>query len=155
MTDTVEQVNEQLVELLQKARKLQNITIGEAAERLNLSAKQLEKFEEPDLDLKKLSAFERGYLRNYAFLLDVNLEKFEIEFPRGLSVGSELQSIQRDNFKTRKPIKIGWFLKLVIFVGLIFLVVWGLSILGFDFSQLDLGKTLEKASEIALPKPNQ
>jgi len=155
MTDTVEEVNEPLLELLQNAREQQHLTLDEAAERLNLSVKQLEKFEEPDLDLKKLSAFERGYLRNYAYLLGVGFENFESQFPSGMSVGSELQSIQRDNFKTHKPFKIGRFIKLVFFVALVLLVVWVLSLLGVDFTQSDLGKTLEKATEISLPKPNQ
>ncbi|WP_321326731.1 helix-turn-helix domain-containing protein [Thiomicrorhabdus sp.] len=155
MTDTVEEGNEQLIELLQKAREQQNISIDEAAEKLNLSVKQLEKFEESDLDLTTLSTFERGYLRNYAFLLGVNIEKFEEQFPRGMSVGAELQSIQRDNFKTRKPIKIGRFFKFIFFVALIILVIWVLSTLGIDFSQSDLGKTLEKATEISLPEPNK
>ena len=155
MTDTVEDSNAQLSELLALGREQKNLSIDEAAEKLNLSCKQLEKLESGDLNLQNLSTFERGYLRNYASLVDVNLDEFEIYFPHGINVGSELQSIQRDGFKTTKPIMSRLWVKITLFISIVVLIVWFLSSLGIDLSQVDLNKTLEQATEITLPNPIQ
>ncbi|GAB6070700.1 hypothetical protein JCM30760_17970 [Thiomicrorhabdus hydrogeniphila] len=157
MTDTVEETikTQPLQELLVQAREKKNMALAEAAKKLNLSVKQLEKFETSDLDLKNLTPFERGYLRNYAFLLNVDMKEFEDQFPAGMSIGSDLQTIHHDKFQTRKPFKISGWIKLLFIVLLIALVIWIASTLGIDFSKTDIGKTLEKVTEISLPNPTE
>jgi len=157
MTDTVEEVikTQPLQELLVQAREKQSLAIGEAAEKLNLSVNQLEKFEAPDLDLKSLTPFERGYLRNYAFLVNVDIEEFADQFPTGMSVGSDLQTIRHDKFQTGKPFKFGVWIKLLFFVIFIAIAIWIASSLGIDFTKSDLGKTIEKVTEITLPNQSE
>ncbi|MDX1352822.1 MAG: helix-turn-helix domain-containing protein [Thiomicrorhabdus sp.] len=155
MTDIVEDSNTQLSKLLILGREQKKMTVQEAADKLNLSSKQLEKLESSDVNPQELTTFERGYLRNYAALLEVDLQEFETYFPEGKSVGSELQSIQRDNFKTTKPVMNQLWVRVTLFIVVLGLIVWLLFTLGADFSQVDLNRTLEQATEMTLPNPEQ
>ena len=153
MNDNVEGSLNQLSGMLTLAREQKDMSMDEVAEKLNLSSKQLDKFEDSNLKIQELSTFERGYLRNYAALLEVDLSEFEEDFPSGISIGSELQSIQRDGYKTTKPIMSRLSIKMILLALVIGLLIWLVFSSGIDFSQMDLNKTLEKATEMTLPNP--
>lgn len=155
MTDTAEEVKTSLSQLLIDARNSKNMSIDEAAEKLNLSSTQLANLEQDSLDLKSLSTFERGYLRNYAFLLNVDINEFEQQFPSDKDVGAELQSIHRENYATQKPfISKGWR-RFIYFIVFLVFVVWLLSFLEIDLTQTDFNRALQEATEMTLPNPEQ
>lgn len=84
-------LNEQFVQARQKL----NVTLDEAAASLNLPVKQLEKFESSEWDTSTMNPFERGYMRNYAQYLGVDVRECEHLFPEGEEVGSNLKSVRR------------------------------------------------------------
>ncbi|MDG6778446.1 helix-turn-helix domain-containing protein [Thiomicrorhabdus sp. zzn3] len=116
-----------LNQLLSDARKSQKLTIKEAAKKLNLSEAQLQQFEQASCDLATMGPFERGYLRNYAQLLDVDEAVVESYLDAVSSAGSELKSMQRFQYPAPKPLIRGSFGRFVVWVLLIVLggaLVW-------------------------------
>lgn len=86
----------ELHETLKSARQAQALTLEMVSERLKLTKAQIEHFESPDLDLEKLTPFQRGYLRNYAEILSIDISEFENQFPNGMSVSSELSRVEQE-----------------------------------------------------------
>ncbi|WP_024850743.1 helix-turn-helix domain-containing protein [Hydrogenovibrio kuenenii] len=93
MTNTVKL---ELHETLKTARKAQTLTLEMVSERLKLTKAQIEYFESPELDLDALNTFQRGYLRNYANMLSIDIGEFEGHFPEGVSVSSDLSRVEQD-----------------------------------------------------------
>lgn len=100
MTETAKP---KLHELLKEARVSQALTLEMVSERLKLTKAQIEYFESPDLDLEHLSPFQRGYLRNYADILSIDIGEFESAFPDGIAVSSHLSRVGQDSAE-QKPI---------------------------------------------------
>lgn len=96
MSKTQFEINEQpLHERFINAREQKKLTLDSVSESLSLSITQLKKLESDGLDLDDITAFERGYIRNYAQFLGVDIRQFTDSFPEGDRVSSELKSINR------------------------------------------------------------
>lgn len=83
--------------LLKSERENRSLTIETIADRLKLSSDQIEFFEQTGIDLSALTPFQRGYLRNYAELLEVDISSFEMAFPDGRLVSSDLASVEQSD----------------------------------------------------------
>ncbi|MEA1990022.1 MAG: helix-turn-helix domain-containing protein [Pseudomonadota bacterium] len=151
MADAVEDVKPKLSEVLLEARTEKGLSLELLAEKLNLSVSQLQKFESDSLNLSELTTFERGYLRNYANLLEIEIDSYQAAFPDGMAVGSDLQPLQRFSYKSSKPLLTKFWVKLIIFIIVMAAIVWGVSLLEIDFSQTDMTTTFEQATDIKLP----
>lgn len=103
-----------LSQKLLKAREERGLTQAEVSKALNLMLSQIEKLEQPDMQLQNMTAFERGYLRNYAQFLDVDMGPYEAEFPDGGLVGSDLKSMSRFQYPAPKPLLKGFFGKVIL-----------------------------------------
>lgn len=113
-----------LPETLKQEREQQGLSLEVIAEKLNLSVEQISHIESAQADIADLSPFERGYIRNYASLLEVDMKPFADDFPSGSGVGSELQPVQRYSYKMSKPISSRrWFKKTFSLLIIIFLIV--------------------------------
>lgn len=113
--------------LLAHARDDKEMSLEQAAEKLNLSTEQLRFFEKADLDIAELNAFERGYLRNYAALLDVDLNQFPEFAPAGKNVASELHATAEYNDYSQKSAFFGpLLLKKLFWLLLLFALGYGL-----------------------------
>ena len=116
-----------LNERLLQTRKKLNLTLNEVADHLNLRAAQLAKLEQPEIDYKGCSAFERGYIRNYAQYLKVDISQFTAELEEDDRSGNPLKSMNRFNYLAPKPIFINGFVKGALVVVLIFLIgLWAI-----------------------------
>ena len=104
MAEAESEVVQALPEKLRQERENQGLSLEAIAEKLNLSVEQISQIESVQGNIAELSPFERGYIRNYANLLDVDISPFAEEFPHGSGVGSELQPVQRYSYKLSRPI---------------------------------------------------
>lgn len=130
----MEEVKLSLSEVLLEARTKKDVSLEDLAEKLNLPVSQLQKFESDSLRLGELTTFERGYLRNYASLLEIEIDRYQAAFPEGMAVGSDLQPLQRFSYNSSKPLLSKRWFKLLIFMALASVLVWGLSLLEIDFT---------------------
>lgn len=153
MTETVESVKPMLAELLYESRQAEGLSLEAAAEKLNLSVEQLTKFESQSLVLSELTTFERGYLRNYASLLHVNIDDYQTEFPDGIGVATDLQPIQRFSYKSHKPLLSRGWVRWLLLLFIIAAIVWGITRIGIDFTQSDVVKAIQETTEMTLPTP--
>ncbi|MDX1346742.1 MAG: helix-turn-helix domain-containing protein [Thiomicrorhabdus chilensis] len=122
-----ENVEVPLNELLSKTRKARHLSVEEAAKSLNLSVEQLENLEDAELNLAELSPFERGYLRNYMGLLELDESLYEIYFPSAQPVGSQLKSMKRFQFVEPKPalfMSVGRFILILVILAAAGIAVW-------------------------------
>lgn len=155
MADSVADAVPKLSDKLTQAREDKGMTLESVADQLNLSVSQLKMLENPELDLAKLTPFERGYIRNYAQFLELDISEYEAQFPSGLTVGSDLQSVQRYSYKTSKPLMSRGWVKMIGFILLAILAFWMISESGVDFTQIDYPATENQAADIQLPTINQ
>lgn len=89
--------------LLREAREAQHLTLDTVSSQLNMSLQQLQRLEDDDLDPTTMSPFERGYVRNYAAMLQIPSAQIEHYFPQS-EVVSDLHSVQRYySFDENKP----------------------------------------------------
>lgn len=65
-----------LVNALKKSREANGWTVEEVAEKLKISASHLYALEDEQVDIASLDPFKRGYLRNYADLLGVDVSNY-------------------------------------------------------------------------------
>lgn len=151
MSEVVSEEVPKLSEKLKQAREDQGWTLETVAEKLNLSVEQIAKLESMNTDLADLTPFERGYIRNYASLLEVSIEEFESEFPSGTVVGSDLQSVERYSYKVSKPIMSRSWVKMVFYIVIFVVVAWVVSVLDLSLSDFTETQQSETASEILLP----
>lgn len=119
--------NQTIGTLFKEARKAKSLTLEAVSDRLKLTVEQLEFFESQDVDLAQLDPFQRGYLRNYAEVLGVDLSDFEKQFPDGRTVSSQLASVEQPE-KTAAPLLSTAILKWLS-VSLIILIVAGLILI--------------------------
>lgn len=152
MSETESEVIVTISAKLKQTREQQGLTIEGVAETLNLSEEQISELEHDVADVKELSPFQRGYLRNYANLLGMDLTEIEAQFPDGIAVGSDLYSVQRYSYKVSKPLMgRGWFKALIwlIFIAAIAIVVASLDINLDDFNAITGGS---ESTQIVLPE---
>jgi len=104
MSETEKDTNERpLSEKFVEARHKKNITLEEASEALNLRPEQVSKLESASFDLKKMTSFERGYARNYAQYLDLDIEEYKADFSESKQVVAELKSMSRFKYPAPQP----------------------------------------------------
>jgi cytoskeleton protein RodZ len=106
---------------LRQARERKRMSLTHAAESLRISAEHLELFESGAFEFAELDPFQRGYIRNYAEMLEVDLSPYATFFPKVTDVGATLQAVDLEEEHARPLISIG-MLK-----GLISLVILALA----------------------------
>jgi cytoskeleton protein RodZ len=126
MAEDVSENTIPLNRVLATSREAQGLNLEHIASQLNLAPAQLEKLENDTLDPEKLSTFERGYVRNYASLLQIDPAVIDHYF-LGCDYGySELHSVKKYGCTTHKPLLgrgiVKWLLGLVL-LGLLLLLV--------------------------------
>jgi len=120
MSESIPESNKTpLNEKLVQAREHKGLTQEQASEALNLRLSHIQKLEHSGLELTGMNAFERGYLRNYAQFLNLEIDAYEDEFPEGGKVGSELKSMSRFQYPAPKPIMKGLFGKLILLIAIL------------------------------------
>jgi cytoskeleton protein RodZ len=92
-----------LGETLEEARVNKGISIQEAAERTKIRVSFLEAFENNDFDIKLPEIYRKGFVKNYAELLDLNPEEIEAAYLRlqgkgGRQVNRSKSNAGRENF---------------------------------------------------------
>ena len=137
---------------LKAMREQQGLTTAGVAETLNLSEEQIIDLESNIQNLKTLSPFQRGYLRNYANLLGMDMTELESQFPDGMGVGSDLFSVQRYSYKVSKPLMSRGWVKAIIY--LVFVVVIAIGIASLDINLDDLKAVTDTSApkQIVLPE---
>lgn len=124
MGETQFEINEQpLNEQFIKVREQKNLTLESVSKSLNLSVPQLEKLESQQVDFSKMSTFERGYIRNYAQFLEIDIQSYDAGLVEVAPVSSQLRSLSRFKYPAQQP-----FLKKG--VGKAILIVTALIVLG-------------------------
>lgn len=83
----------ELSEALQKARLQKKLSLVQVSETLKVAERHLAAFENEPLNLAKLTPFQRGYLRNYAELLEVSLLPYAVELQGQAELESSLKTI--------------------------------------------------------------
>ncbi len=151
MAETGSEVEMRVSEKLKQAREDQGLSLEAVAEKLNLSVEQIGKIEQIDSDIAQLSPFERGYIRNYANLLECDISEYEAQFPDGIGVGSELHSVQRYSYKVSKPFVSRKWVKRVFYLLLIIAVLVVLSMLNINIDDFKGVTQSVQESPIALP----
>lgn len=109
-----------LAQLIRTGREQKNLTLEDVAKALKLPEEKLQYLETID-DLTKISAFDRGHLRNYAALLDLDLSPFEMNSDQVKDMQMTLKSVQQDDLNldaAHKVKKLIW-LAAVLVVALI------------------------------------
>ncbi|GKT11721.1 MAG: cytoskeleton protein RodZ [Thiomicrorhabdus sp.] len=143
-----------LNELFIKSREAKGLSLDTVASQLNMSVEQLEKLEGNSFNPTNLTIFERGYVRNYAALLEIESDVFELYFPESNSVCSELHSVQRYSGPANKPL-----FNTALFKGLFAMGIAGLIVLLVWINMPVLDRALssapatEKSIGIVLEKP--
>ena len=93
-----------LGETLEEARLSKGISIQEAAERTKIRVSFLEAFEKNDFDIKLPEIYRKGFVKNYAELLDLNPEEIEAAYLRSQGKGGKVSrsksnaNAARENF---------------------------------------------------------
>ncbi|MDX1795824.1 MAG: helix-turn-helix domain-containing protein [Hydrogenovibrio sp.] len=116
------QTPQQLSEMLKSKRKAQALSLEMVSERLKLTKEQLEYFESPELNLAELTPFQRGYLRNYAEVLGVDVSQFDTEFPDGIQVSSTLSKVEQYDAK-KAPLISPEFLKWILWALVVAIII--------------------------------
>lgn len=100
---------------LKRAREQLGWSLDLVAERLNLSIEQIEKLESLEKEVGELSPYERGYVRNYAQLVGLDLMAYEAKFPDGGTIASDIHSVEKYSYQVSKPFISTLWAKLVIY----------------------------------------
>lgn len=114
-----------LSQSLRSAREQKKLSVEDLAEQLKISASHIQYFEGDHLDLTELDPFQRGYLRNYAKLLNVDITPYKSDFPEVVEVGSSLQSVDLEEHATKPIISIAMMrlLSTLAVIGIIILLI--------------------------------
>lgn len=116
-----------LNEVFAAARKEKGLSLETVSSRLNLTVARIEKLESSEFDPASLTTFERGYVRNYATMLDIEPSVYDGYFPESDTVCSELHSVQRYSTPVPKTFFSRQWVKrftLLIAVAIVVILVW-------------------------------
>ncbi|WP_127470286.1 helix-turn-helix domain-containing protein [Thiomicrorhabdus aquaedulcis] len=113
-----------LNEILQNARIERGLTIEAVAQQLNLSLEQVAQMESDTIQPALISPFERGYIRNYAALLDIDKSVYEPYFPDVIAVSSELLSTKRFNYPAKKVLIGSKLFKGILWLAFLLGLLW-------------------------------
>ncbi len=139
---------------LKQMREEQGLSVEAVAEKLNLSAEQIYNLEGLSQSLSEMSPFERGYVRNYAALLELSLDEFESEFPEGVKVGSELHSVQRYSYRLSKPIMARGWVKGLVYIVIFIAIIVALSMLNINFDDFKIDEATMTSQETSISLPD-
>ena len=159
MSEQETQTKTGLPQQLRQAREGLSWSPATVAEKLNLSEEQIAKLENTETEIADLTPFERGYLRNYAALVEVDITAYEAEFPSGHVVGADLKSVERYRYQVPKPLMQKTWFKAVLYSVLFIFILWLISMLDIqpsDFENLSTdstGNALELPFVDASPEP--
>lgn len=119
------QVFTELSRALVSAREQKKLSVEDVAEQLKIAASHIQYFEGDDLDLTQLDPFQRGYLRNYSELLNVDISPYKTVFPEVVEVGSSLQSVDLEEHATKPIISIAMMriFSTIAVIGIIILLI--------------------------------
>lgn len=104
---------------LRMAREALGLELSQVAEEMNIRPEKLAIFETEEMDIKALDHFERGYLRNYAAKLELDLAVYEYMFPDGATVSYNLTGVADDSSTSSPLMSHSWVVKLIFLVGLV------------------------------------
>lgn len=141
--------SEAISAILVRTREQKGLSLEEVADKLNLSPEQIESLESEDLDIDEMNAFERGYLKNYADLLEVDYRQFAELLPQGDAVTSKIHSTSDYNDYSNTLAMVGLSLiKKIFWLALSALVVFGLYKVWPGAG--DVSKVAEQAFELPI-----
>lgn len=108
--------------VLADARQAKGLTVSEVAEKLKLSGRQIEALEAEDYDRLPAAVFVRGFIRNYARLLDVPLAGM-LEETRVAAIPTETITAPSEELRLgASPIQRWLLLPLSVFIVFLILV---------------------------------
>jgi cytoskeleton protein RodZ len=153
MTDESQDVKPDLSKLLIAARESKGYSQQDVADKLMLSLEQIVKIEEKCASEEVLTTFERGYLRNYATLIELDLSGFDALLPENESVEAKVELVQRFHYETSKPFMSRGWVKTLIYILLVGLLAWLIYTFGFNVYENDFSQTMKSVPELTLPVP--
>lgn len=104
---------------LRQKRLEKNLSFETLSDLLKLSAERIEDLENR-ADAIDLSPFDRGHLRNYAAILEVELDEYSSKQME--KTFAELKTIQQENLNLQAPRNTRWLVTLVVLFVLLVLV---------------------------------
>lgn len=116
-------LSQELRQKLLTAKKQRKLTLELIADQLNMSVRPLQSFESEDFNVSDLSSFERGYLRNYARLLEVDLQPYEGLMPEVGDLSAPLAPIGNQYFKRASGKALKFFVTIIMLLIVVSLIV--------------------------------
>lgn len=130
--NTVEELSEDIEvigpgQMLAEARKSQNLTQQQVAEKLNFRTTLVRDIEQEKFDKTLPDTFNRGYLKNYAKLVNISCEDVLASYEM-LNVaekqGAEMQSFSKQTEKQAETNRIMWISYLILAILIGSTVMW-------------------------------
>ncbi len=118
MTDDKTVIETPLNQKLIEAREAKGLSEEDVCIKLKLSHAQLNKLESEALIPAELTFFERGYVRNYAVLLELEPADYECFFPEGSVLNNQLHSVKRYSVPVGKPLWGSFFVKILLTISI-------------------------------------
>lgn len=140
-------------EALRAARAAKSLSPADAAAKLKLSVRQIESLEAEDLAALPGELFVRGFVRNYARLLDINPDELIVPMDAGSAVSATITAHSEELAMTGRGVR-RWVLTpllvLLVFVALVGLLYQWLS----QGEDALVTQNISAAPDVALaPKP--
>lgn len=111
-----------LATALKEARQTRDWSLEQASEKLKIAVDHLAYLESDQLEISRLDPFKRGYLRNYAELLGVDISDYRNEFHQEAATETRLQPVSAED-PSVKPVFSMAALKIITSVIVIALIV--------------------------------
>ncbi|WP_044410026.1 helix-turn-helix domain-containing protein [Thiomicrospira microaerophila] len=111
----------ELSNLLRQKRLEKNISFEQLSEQMKLVPEKIEDLENR-ADAIDLSPFERGHLRNYATILDVDISSHLMSAKQIEKTYSKLRTIQQKNLNLQAPRNTRWLVTLIVLFVLLLVV---------------------------------
>ncbi len=133
--------------ILKRARLEKNLTLAEAARRLKIHPRFLEALEEGRYDVFSSPVHLKGFLKNYAQYLDLNVEEvlafWRREYPQG-------EKAEKNIHNPQKPLFSSW---LVFTPGSILVIITAFLVLGFFGYLLFAYRSFAEAPPLEVLRP--
>lgn len=128
MSDNLNVPTDSFADLLRSKRLEQKLSLQEVSEKLKLATARIEQLEQLR-SLEGLNSFDRGHIRNYAELLNVDLSAFNLPVQQAQNLSSELKSVDQSGYDFSTPQTSKRLTKLIVIIilaGVGYLIVMGL-----------------------------
>lgn len=163
MTDDKTVIETPLNRKLIEAREAKGLSEEDVCIKLKLSHTQINKLESETLIPAELTFFERGYVRNYAILLELEPAEYEYFFPEGSMLKNQLHSVKRYSVPVGKPLLGSFFVKILLIILIMavigFLVmsvvpnfIQSESVVQNMDSHMEVPEQIELPEQVELPK---